>query len=331
MTRLLIACIGAWALLSAAAAGGADTPKSPWPTSRPPKGRRDETYVPTEADLRAMRQAAPTEAPARCLKARTVLVWGRIWTHTPNGTAARAVEILGRRSGAYKTVISDTPEMLRPETLKRFDAIVLNNLHEREPLLPDDFASLRAEAKASARKRQQVLRRSLLDFVAGGKGAVGIHAATAACQTWPEYGRMMGGYYGGHINQDVAIKLDLPEHPINACFQGKGFRIRDEVYIARQPYSRKDQTVLGSLDLTQMTDPGKRPDKDYAISWIRRYGKGRVFYCTLGHEPRTYHNGVFLRHMLAAIQFATGDLKVPAYRGSSGPPPEGSKTGPAGR
>jgi len=281
-----------------------------WHTSRPPKGRRDETRLPTEADIRKIQAAAPTQAPAKPLKERRVLVWGRVWTHIPNGTAARAIEILGKQTGAFTTTLSDDPEMLGPDSLKGFDAIVLNNLHEREPLLPDGFKALPRQAQAAARKRQRELRKSLLDFAAGGKGVVGIHAATAACQGWKEYGRMIGGYYGGHIYKDVVIKLDKPAHPINACFAGKPFRIKDEVYLFREPYSRKDLTVLLSLDLTAMADPGKRPDKDYAVSWIRSYGQGRVFYCTLGHAPQTYWNPQFLRHLLAGIQYATGDLKA---------------------
>ena len=283
-----------------------------WPTSRPPAGRRDETQTPREADLRKMQAAAPDKAPAKPLKARKVLVWGRAWTHVPNVSAVRAIEILGRKTGAFTAVAGDDPELFAPETLKGFDAVVMNNIHEREPLLPDDFNTLTKDAQAAARKRQQVLRKSLLDYVAAGGGVVGIHAATAACRKWPEYGAMMGGYYGGHINQEVAIRLDRPAHPINACFEGKPFRIRDEIYIPRAPYSREKVTVLLSLDLSQMADPGKRADKDYPISWIRRHGKGRVFYCTLGHAPQTYSNPLFLRHLLAAIQYATGDLAVPA-------------------
>jgi type 1 glutamine amidotransferase len=120
---------------------------------------------------------------------------------------------------------------------------------------------------------------------------------------------MMGGYYGGHIAQKVAIKLDDPRHPINACFADKPWWISDEVYIAREPYSRGKLHVLLTLDLSQMNDPGKRPDKDYAVSWVREFGKGRVFYTTLGHAAATYWDPLFLRHLLAGIQFAAGDLK----------------------
>ena len=58
-------------------------------------------------------------------------------------------------------------------------------------------------------------------------------------------------------------------------------------------------------------NPKKRPDRDYAVSWVRTYGKGRVFYTTLGHEAATYWNPVFPRHLLSGIQFAIGDLDGP--------------------
>ena len=58
-----------------------------------------------------------------------------------------------------------------------------------------------------------------------------------------------------------------------------------------------------------MEDPHKRPDEDYAVSWVRAYGKGRVFYTTLGHDSATYWNPVCLKHLLAGVQFAIGDLE----------------------
>ena len=53
--------------------------------------------------------------------------------------------------------------------------------------------------------------------------------------------------------------------------------------------------------LEQDKDPENRPDKDYPISWIRQYGKGRVFYCSLGHVSGPYCSPVVLQHYLAGI------------------------------
>jgi len=283
----------------------------------PPAERK--VAVVTQEQLKKMEDAAPDKPPAPPAKSRKVLVWGHLWTHDPNPFAAKALEVLGKKSGAFQAVVSEDPNTLMPDSLKQFDALVMNNIHEPNPFLPADLAKLPKEQQDAAKARDQAIKKSVLDFVTGGKGIVGIHAATAACQPWPEYGEMIGGYYGGHIAQQVTIKVEEPNHPVTACFKGEPFKISDEIYISKEPYSRQKVRVLLSLDLGRMEDPGKRPDKDYAISWVRSYGKGRVFYCTLGHAAETYWNPLFLRHVLAGIQFAIGDLQADAAPSTKGP------------
>jgi type 1 glutamine amidotransferase len=74
-----------------------------------------------------------------------------------------------------------------------------------------------------------------------------------------------------------------------------------------------------SIDYAKMTDEDKareanasaRTDGDYGLSWIRRDGKGRVFYFALGHrEDGIYRSREMLQHLLAGIQYAIGDLKA---------------------
>jgi type 1 glutamine amidotransferase len=304
------------------ATGDLEAPTAPRPNDHPVK--RAPGPTPTEVRIAKMKarnvpepitqqirqiEAATSKiAPSTPPKPRKVLVWGHAWAHQPNPYAEVALEILGRKTGAFEATISDDPRLLLSDRLPKFDALVMNNIHERDPFLPDDFAMLTEEQKTAARKFDEAVKNSILEFVRNGKGIVGIHAATAAFQNWPEYGQMMGGYYNTHIFQDVAVKLDDPQHPVNACFKGKPFQINDEIYIFREPYSRDNLHVLLSLDLDRMADPGKRPDKDYAISWVRQYGQGRVFYTTLGHAAETYWNPLFLQHLLAGIQFAMGDI-----------------------
>jgi type 1 glutamine amidotransferase len=47
---------------------------------------------------------------------------------------------------------------------------------------------------------------------------------------------------------------------------------------------------------------------DFPMSWIRRHGKGRVFYTGLGHGADVFTNPQMLQHILAGIQYALGDL-----------------------
>jgi type 1 glutamine amidotransferase len=59
-----------------------------------------------------------------------------------------------------------------------------------------------------------------------------------------------------------------------------------------------------------------RADDDYAISWIRTYGRGRVFYTSLGHGPAAFMNQKIVGHMLAGVQYALGDLEADATPGT---------------
>jgi type 1 glutamine amidotransferase len=295
----------------------ADRPKKwgPGPTlpaEREARMKAKKVRAPSKRELEQMAAAAPDKAPAKPAKRGRVLVWGHAWAHVPNAFAEEALKALAAKSGAFEAVASDDPRLLLADKLGLFDALVMNNIHEREPFLPADFGRRTQVQKAAAKKFDQAVKQSILEFVKGGKGLVGIHAATAALQNWPEYGEMIGGYYGGHILQEVVIKPDEPAHPVVACLGGKPWRIKDEIYFHRAPHSPQKLRVLLSLDLSAMQDPGKRPDKNYAISWVRPYGKGRVFYTTLGHVEATYLNPMFLRHLLAGIQFATGDLAAEA-------------------
>ncbi len=301
------------------ATGDLDAPTEPRPTKpahrapgpTPPKLREEKMLkrkvpTPTAEHERLIEEAAPSEPPIKIAKPYRILVWGHTWAHDPNAFAEKALEILGKKTKAFQVVITDDPRLLLPDRIQQFDAIVMNNIHEREPFLPEDFAQLDEEQQRAARQFDQAVKASILAYVRKGKGIVGIHAATAAFQDWAEYGEMMGGYYADHILQDVVIKVEDKAHPVNACFGGKPWRIRDEIYTFREPYSRQNVHVLLSLDLSQMPDPKKRPDGDYPVSWVKKYGEGRIFYTTLGHCVETYWNPLFLRHLLAGILYACG-------------------------
>jgi type 1 glutamine amidotransferase len=91
--------------------------------------------------------------------------------------------------------------------------------------------------------------------------------------------------------------------------------IVDETYtFSRNTYSRSNLHVLTSIDYAKMSADDKakeqnpRPDGDYALSWIRREGKGRVFYEAHGHNEKIYANKLILEHLLAGMQYVLGDL-----------------------
>jgi type 1 glutamine amidotransferase len=138
--------------------------------------------------------------------------------------------------------------------------------------------------------------------------------------TWPEFNTMIGGFFKFHWNdgQEIYVKVDEPSHPLNAAFKGKPqLLIIDETYtFGRETYSRKNLRVLTSVDYAKMSDEDKkkesnpRADGDYALSWIRREGTGRVFYEAHGHNEKIYAITPILEHVLAGMQYVLGDLQA---------------------
>ncbi|MBT3201456.1 MAG: ThuA domain-containing protein [Phycisphaerales bacterium] len=291
-----------------------------------------------------MTKAMPDKAPAKPAKARKVLIYSHCngFTHRAGIEAAKvALPMMGKKTGAYEAVVSDDLDNFTPEKIKQFDAIILNNTTgelfkakgPRKPRKPNakrikdadklkkamekytkDLASYEAKVKATAGKGPdtEALRKSFMDWVNAGGAVIGIHAATDCSYSWKEYGKMIGGFFAGHPwHMPVPIKNDDPKNPINAAFEGKGFTITDEIYqFNRGVYSRENQRVILSLDMdTIKKKGGSRKDNDYAISWVKTHGKGRVFYCSLGHRDEIFWNPLVLKHYLAGMQWAMGDLK----------------------
>jgi type 1 glutamine amidotransferase len=151
----------------------------------------------------------------------------------------------------------------------------------------------------------------------GGRGAGG-GEPTPVLQ-WPEFNKLIGGYFKFHWSdpQLIVVKIDDPKSPLTAMFGGKEFEIHDETYtFAQDSFSRANVHVLTSIDYDKMSPADKakeanpRADGDYALSYIRREGKGRVFYEGHGHSARVYAMTPMLEHIRAGIQYALGDLKA---------------------
>ena len=136
---------------------------------------------------------------------------------------------------------------------------------------------------------------------------------------WPEFNTLIGGYFKFHWPdpQLISVKIDDPNSPLTAMFKGQEFEIHDETYTFEQDsFSRRNVHVLTSIDYDKMNPEDKakearpRTDGDYALSYIRREGKGRVFYEGHGHSDRVYAMTPMLEHLRAGIQYALGDLQA---------------------
>lgn len=149
---------------------------------------------------------------------------------------------------------------------------------------------------------------SLLSFIRDdGKGFLGAHNATDTFYEWPEYGEMLGGYFDGHPwNQfNATIKVHDRDFPATAHFP-PSFMVFDEIYQTKG-FNPKNFRVLMSLDTANvdMTKPGVK-HKEIPITWVRNYGKGRVFYSAFGHPTQVWENPDIRKMWVEAVKWAMG-------------------------
>jgi len=277
--------------------------------------------VPTKDEIAKMQAAAPEKPRVPPVKAHKLLVFSRSWgyKHTARPFGAKAIEITGKKTGAYEAVlIEDNDSLFEPQKLKDFDAIVLNNTNN-ELFLPENFDKLPAEEQAKAKQRDEMLRKSFADFVRNGGGLAVIHAGVASFREWPEFGEIIGARFENHpwgAGSTVVLKIEEPDHPLTAAFKEPYFIVTDEIYQLAAPYSRDNLRVLVTVDpVKSKTTPEqkkliRRQDNDFAMTYIKTYGKGRVFYNALGHQHELFWNPIVLQHYLDGIQFVLGDLKA---------------------
>ncbi|MAH13773.1 MAG: hypothetical protein CMO33_08560 [Verrucomicrobia bacterium] len=271
---------------------------------------------PNEQDIQKIEDALPQEAPAKPKKVRKILIFSKTngFRHGSIATGAKALTMLGEKTGAWTAVHSEDDNMFEPDTLSEFDAVVMVNTTGdifRPRKLPGD-----PDQKKIALEREERLKKSLVNVVKSGKGLGGMHSATDTYKKWVEYNKMMGGAFAGHPwHKKVPVRILAATHPVNKAFAGTEFEVTDEIYQFRNDTAlSSERKMLLALDNEKLPDidKGRRDDKFYPISWVAEYGQGRTFYCSLGHRNEIFWNPVILKHYLAGIQYAIGDLKADA-------------------
>jgi len=135
-------------------------------------GRSAQPTVPCQNDVNKMMATLgllPDKPPATAQKPRKVIVLAPEhaagYQHSSIPLAARLIEALGKKTGAWTTDIVTNPSGFTADNLKQYDAIFLSSTTGTFLDDPND------EAATAAR------RQALLDFVRGGKGLAGIHAS----------------------------------------------------------------------------------------------------------------------------------------------------------
>jgi len=243
---------------------------------------------------------APAPHPKQ-IHLKHVLVIGQTkgFEHDSVSAAMDAIYTMGRDSGLWDTTMRTDTELLTKKDLGRN----AKNLNYFDVLI---FSSTTGELEMDDAQKQD-----MLSFIKeDGKGFVGIHAALDTNYNWPEYGEMIGGWFDQHpwSTFNAPILNEDPRFPAVRHFP-QAFVKYDEIYQPKA-WSRDKVNVLLSLDPTKLNYENNqrihRADHDFPVAWSKMYGKGRVFYSTLGHTEEAWTDPDIRTMYFEAIKWALG-------------------------
>lgn len=280
----------------------------------------DETWKQKVAEL------APKATVAEPKQPRKVLIFSLVtgYKHWCIPHTEAVIEILGKESGAYESVASTDVEVFRPERLKEFDAVVLNNncpQRGKRDLFHDVIIDKIGDAGkkyedmplAEREALAQLLYRSLVDYVAEGGGLVLLHGAITNFNYSDEFSALAGGSFDYHpAQQNVTLYPVQPEHPILKPFGGKPFVHYDEPYVMNRAYEKLNFAPMLEME-TSTLKPAKQAEilgnMPRYVAWIKPHKQGRVFFSSPSHNAQSFERPELLGFLLNGMQYALGDLE----------------------
>lgn len=197
------------------------------------------------------------------------------------------------KAAGHAVAVTEDAAILSPDKLREYDALVFNTRREGDMTLSRD---------------QQT---AMTQYIGGGKGFVCIHIAGCRPESWPQYHDVTGGGWitGTSCHPpygQFTVNVKNAEHP---CAEGIGdFVTNDELYIELAYKPGND--VFLTADLVDGVHPwGGKPTPmkggTYPMAWTRRYGNGKVFKTTLGHNGLSFQTPEFQRLILNGVKWVT--------------------------
>lgn len=222
---------------------------------------------------------AATPTPRRL----EILFLGDNGHHRPIERVPMAMSALGAKGINF--TYSDNLNSLNAKNLARYDAVLL-------------FANWDSIPKPQ--------EQALIDFVAAGKGFVAVHCASYCFRNSPELVKMMGGQFWRHTWDTIRPVWTRPDHP--AIMGTQAFKTLDETYLHTK--LQPDNLVLTEREIQPDQYKDKPNTKTEPYTWVREYGKGRVFYTAYGHDENTWGQPAFMNLLEKGIRWAVGEQAI---------------------
>jgi type 1 glutamine amidotransferase len=197
----------------------------------------------------------------------------------------QVIKEIGEKSGAFQATVTQDVGTFTRENLKQYAAVMFYTTGEL-PFTDDE-------------------KSALVEFLKSGHGFVGVHSATDTFYQWSVYNQIIGGYFNGHPwHQLVSVDVvDANSKLVNSL--GKSFPITDEIYQIGD-FQAATSNVLLTLDPKSVNTNARGAQRRYygwPIAWTRTFGKGRVYYNSLGHEEAVWNDPRYQEMILKGIKW----------------------------
>ena len=233
------------------------------------------------------------------------MLLGCAFSLAPSAQAAPKKVLVVTVTKGFRHPSIPTAEKMTVASLKKYDGVIFANTTGDLPL-PD--------------------KQGFLDWIKSGKAFMGMHSATDTFrghQPLDPYTEMIGAEFKGHNAQSEVDCINQdPKHP--ACRHlGPTWHVKDEMYLMNGFERSKVHGLLG-LDkhpADNSPEGNAHTPGDFPVAWCKEYGKGRVFYTSLGHredvwDPNTPESfkrenpkevsEAYQKHILGGIKWALG-------------------------
>jgi type 1 glutamine amidotransferase len=224
-----------------------------------------------------------------------------------------AIKIIALKTGDFNVEVSKDVSVFEKKNLSKYDVIVLNNNcsdRERRDMFWDVIKENKFLEEEQVFDKSKKLEKNLLKHIKRGNGLVVLHGGIVMQNNSLDFSEMLGGSFDFHpLQQDIEVKLFDPGHPLLKSFGGQGFTHYDEPYFFKNAYFDYNFRPLLYMNLDKIKMTRERPkDMIKYISWIKRYGRGRVFYSSPSHNAQSMDNPKLVNFFLNGLYYAAGEL-----------------------
>ncbi len=136
-------------------------------------------------------------------------------------------------------------------------------------------------------------KRGLLNHIASGNGFATCHSGADSFRGDPEYRALVGGYFLTHPQyRAYQVSVTKTDSPITRGIEE--FMTTDEQYIT--DFDPRVQVLANGL----------YQGRAMPVLWTQDWGKGRVFYNALGHDPQACQQEMFQLLLVRGALWAAG-------------------------